>query len=240
MVLSRIEGFIRQRVLEIIPNVYQLTIRGVNITLIAEEELTLIDTGFRGSAPKIIRFLHSLGRSEREISLIIITHNHFDHIGGLAELRRLTPAKVARHKADIGVTESELPYPKFIQKLLRHLPLSASHSVKPGKVDIQLGGGEVLKPLGGLQVIHTPGHTPGSISLFSPQNKLLIVGDALSERFKTPGFPHKMVSTNFTQAIDSVKRIARLDFDILCFGHGRPLTKDAHTKVQKLIEKNKV
>ncbi len=240
MVLSRIEGFIRQQVLEIIPNVYQLTIRGVNIILIAEEELTLIDTGFRGSAPKIIRFIRSLGRSEREISLIIITHNHYDHIGGLAKLRKHTKAKIAVHKADISDIKSELPYPKFIQKLLRRLLLSTSHSVKPSKVDIQLKDGEVLKPLGGLQVIHTPGHTPGSISLFSPQNKLLIVGDTLSERFKTPGFPHKMVSTDFTQAIDSVKRIARLDFNILCFGHGRPLTKDTHSALQKLIEKIKV
>jgi len=228
--------------LEIIPHVYQLTTRGVNIILIVEKELTLIDTGFRGSAPKVIRFIRSLGRSEKEISLIIITHNHFDHIGGLAELRRLTKAKVAVHKANISDIENELPYPRIWRKLLRISPFSALRSffsINPNEIDIQLGGGEVLKPLGGLQVIHTPGHTPGSISLFSPQDKLLIVGDALSERFKTPGFPHKMVSTDFTQAIDSVKKIARLDFNVLCFGHGRPLTKGTRTALQKLIEKIK-
>ncbi|GAH19098.1 unnamed protein product [marine sediment metagenome] len=69
---------------EIIPNVYQITLRVTNIILIAEEELTLIDTGFRGSAPQIMSFIQRLGRSPEEITLIILTHNHLDHAGGLA------------------------------------------------------------------------------------------------------------------------------------------------------------
>jgi len=225
---------------EIIPHVYQITTRGVNIILIAEEELTLIDTGFRGSSPQIISFIHSLGRSAREITLIIITHNHLDHVGGLAELRRFTTAKVAAHKADISESESQLPYGKVARKLLHIPPFSIFRPLvyaKPGDVDIQLEGDEILSPLGGLKVIHTPGHTPGSISLFSPQKKLLIVGDTLNGRYKTIRFPPKMVSTDLTQAIDSVKQIAQLDFDILCFGHGRPLTKDASARVRDLINR---
>ncbi len=227
---------------EVIPHVYQLTIRGVNIILIAEEELTLVDTGFRGSSPKIISFIHSLGRSVEEISLIILTHNHLDHIGGLAELKQLTPAKIAAHKADISNTEGQLPHSRVKRKLLPVPLLSALSSllsIKPGEVDIQLEGGEVLKPLGGLKVIHTPGHTPGSISLFSPQKKLLMVGDAINNRYKTLRLPPKMVSTNLKQAIDSVKGLTQLDFDILCFGHGRPLTTSARTKVRELMEKTK-
>ncbi len=242
MVLSRIQDIIRKSILEIVPHVYQLTIRGVNIILIAEEELTLVDTGFRGSSARIMDFIHSLGRSAEEISLIIITHNHIDHAGGLAELRRLTKAKVAAHKADIGDNDSQPSYPRPGQKTPRISPSSILHSVfsvKPSEVDIYLAGGEVFKPLGGLKVIHTPGHTPGSISLFSPQNRLLIVADALSKRGKNPWLPHKMVSTDFRQAVDSVKGIAQLDFDILCFGHGQPLTGGVHKKMQDLIEKIK-
>ena len=227
---------------EIMPQVYQLTTRGVNIFLITEKELTLIDTGFHGSSRKVADFIGSLGRSVEEISLIIITHNHFDHAGGLAELRKLTRAKVAAHKADISNTESQLPYPGVIRRLLRIPTFYALHSVfsvTPSDVDIQLEGGEVFKPLGGLEVVHTPGHTPGSISLFSPQNKLLIVGDALNKRRKILRLPPKMVSTDLAQAIDSVKRMARLDFDILCFGHGWPLTGDVRSKMQDLIEQIK-
>jgi glyoxylase-like metal-dependent hydrolase (beta-lactamase superfamily II) len=239
--LSRKHGIMKHAV-EIIPSVYQLTIRGVNIILITEEELTLIDTGFYGSSPKIISFIQSLGRSSEEISLIILTHNHLDHIGGLAELKQLTPAKVAAHKADISYTEGQSPHPGAKRKLLPIPPLSTLRSffsIKPDEVDIQLEGGEVLKPLGGLKVIHTPGHTLGSISLFFPQKKLLMVGDAINNRYKNLRLPPKMVSANLRQAAESVRGLARLDFDILCFGHGRPLTTDAGTKVQELIEKTK-
>lgn len=226
--------------MEIIPNVYQITHRSTNIILIAEEELTLVDTGFRGSHSRIISFIQSLGRSVEDISLIIITHNHLDHAGSLAELKKLTKAKVAAHKADISDSENQLPYPKIARRLLHIPPFSILRPLvyaKPSDVDIQLEGGEVLSPLGGLQVIHTPGHTPGSISLFSPQKKLLIVGDALNNRRQNLRLPPKFVSTDLTQAVDSVKRIAQLDFDILCFGHGKPLTKDASTKVHDLIKK---
>jgi len=210
--------------------------------LITEEELTLIDTGLPGSSAQIIDFIHSLGRSVEEISLIIITHNHPDHKGGLAELKQLTPAKVAIHKADISDIENQ-PSHTGARRRLPLIPLSSAlhsvFSVKFSDVDIQLGGGEVFKPLGGLEVIHTPGHTPGSISLFSPQNKLLIVGDALRKRRKALQLPPKMASTDLTQAMDSVRRMARLDFDILCLGHGLPLSNDVHAKMQDLIERNK-
>jgi len=95
----------------------------------------------------------------------------------------------------------------------------------------------VLKPLGGLKVIHTPGHTPDSISLYSPGSRLLIVGDALVRRSKIPQIPHKMVSSDLVQAVDSVKKMVELDFDILCFGHGRPIMEDARARVAMLLER---
>jgi len=246
MVLSRVRGMLQKSILEIIPNVYQLNIRATNIILIAEEELTLIDTGLPGSSGKIIDSIRSLGRSVEEIGLIIITHSHFDHLGGLAELRRLSKAKIAAHKADIGDTEGHLLYPGVIRRLLRRLlriplfsTLRSALLLSPSDVDIQLVGGEVLEALGGLEVIHTPGHTPGSISLFSPQNKLLIVGDALNKRRNILRLPPKMASSDLRQAVDSVKRMARLDFDILCLGHGRPLSGDVGTRMRNLIDRIK-
>lgn len=216
-IISEIRRLI-QSTSEIIPNVHQLTIRGTNVILIVEEKLTLIDTGLRGSSPQITGFIRHLGRSLKEIGLIILTHKHMDHMGGLAELKQLTSAKVAIHKADIS---------------------DSVFSVKSRDVDIPLAGGEVLQPLGGLEVIHTPGHTPGSISLFSQRNKLLIVGDALRKRRKTLYLPPKMVSSDLSQAVESVQRMAQLDFNILCFGHGLPLSDGAHAKVQDLIERSK-
>ena len=84
----------------------------------------------------------------------------------------------------------------------RHLTLEDS------EVDIQLEGGEVLKPLGGLEVIHTRRHTPDSIGLYSQENKLLSVGDTMVSRGKFPVLPHKIVSTHFTQAVDSIMNVS--------------------------------
>ncbi|MFC1992104.1 MBL fold metallo-hydrolase [Chloroflexota bacterium] len=218
-VISEILGRI-QSTSEIVPYVYQLAMRGTNTILIVEDKLTLIDTGHRGTTPQIIEFIRYLGRSPEEISLIILTHNHIDHVGGLAKLRQLTPAKVAIHKSDIGSRKS--------------LPSAESEDV-----DICLEGSEVLEPLGGLEIIHTPGHTPGSISLYSPRNKLLIVGDALRKRRKTVLPPAKMISSDMTQARESIKKMAGLDFNVLCFGHGLPLVDNARARIQELIERSK-
>ena len=226
--------------MQVIPRVHQITHRCVNIILIVEEKLTLIDTGFRGSASRIADYISRLGRSVEEVELIIITHNHLDHVGGLPALRQMTPARVAVHRDDLSEDESGLPYPKYIQRLLK-LPLVSLLRplvyARVGDVDIQLAGGEVLPPLGGLEVIHTPGHTPGSISLFSPARKLLIVGDMLNTRHRDIIPPAKMVSIDLPQAIKEVKRLAQLDFEVLCCGHGRPVVGGASARVRDWIKR---
>ena len=110
--------------------------------------------------------------------------------------------------------------------------------LEPGDVDIQLEGGEILKPLGGLRVVPTPGHTPGSICLYAPERKLLFVGDALQRRRKKLRLPAKMVSTDLVAAIASVKKMAELDLEIICFGHGRPLFEGVHGRLTALIERS--
>jgi len=202
------------------PDIYQLASRGTNVILIAEQELTLIDTGHDGDSSQIINFIHELGRSVEEISLIILTHNHVDHVGGLAEIRRHTSAKIAIHKSDIGEREGK-------------------PSVREDEADIYLEGGEVLEPIGGLEVIHTPGHTPGCISLFSPRNRLLLIGDAVRKRRKHLHMPLELPNSNMTQAMGSITKISSLDFDCLVFGHGLPMVNEARTRIRELIERIK-
>jgi len=218
-IISRISCFINGTT-RISPEIYQITVLGANMILIAEEKLTLIDTGYRGSGPHIIEFIEQLGHSPRDISHIILTHNHIDHVGGLAELKPFTSAaKVAIHRTDIGQR--------------KNLP-----SARLEDVDIQLEGGEILDVLGGLEIIHTPGHTPGSICLFSKKNGLLIVGDAIRKRRNILHIPYKSISFDIGQAVESVRRIARLDCEVICFGHGLPLTDDVPGKLQDLVTRH--
>jgi glyoxylase-like metal-dependent hydrolase (beta-lactamase superfamily II) len=224
-------------IIEVVPGVHQLMFAGVNIALIAEEELTLVDTGVPGSLPGILNLIRRLGRSVEEISTVIITHNHFDHIGGLPELRRLTDVRVFAHEAALVGPQAEVPYPQGIRRLLRVpflSPIRRRFVLESGDIDVQLAGGEMLRPLGGLQVIHTPGHTPCSICLYSPERRLLFVGDAMQRRRRKLQFPAKIVSTDMAQAAESVRKLAELDFEVLVLGHGRPVTRGARAWVQAL------
>ena len=226
--------------MQIILGLHQVAVRSTNIFLIIEEEITIVDAGFRGSAKRIARAINNLGRSMEEVGLIIITHNHLDHIGGLPGLREMTSAKVAVHRADLSYSEEGLPYSGFLKLLLKIPGVSFFWPLiyaKPDDVDIQLEGGEVFSPLGGMEVIHTPGHTPGSISLFSPQKKLLIVGDILNSGHRDLWLTPKSVSSDVSQARESVKRLAQLDFDILCCGHGKPIIGGASAVLRDWIKR---
>ena len=227
--------------MQILPGVHQVAVRSANIFLILEEKITVIDTGFRGSAKYIARAVNRLGRSVDEIGLVIITHNHLDHIGGLPGLLEIAPqAKVAAHRIDLSFSQDGLPYNGLLKLLLRVPGVSVFWPLvyaRPEDVDIQLEGGEVLEPLGGLKVINTPGHTPGSISLYSPRKKLLFIGDLFNSMHRDFALTPKMVSNDVEQAKQSVKKLAQLDFDILCLGHGKPIIGKASAVLRDWVQR---
>lgn len=228
--------------LEIVPGLYQITIRYANMFLVAEQSLTLIDTGFGGSMPAVFEFIRKLGRKPEEISLVILTHNHLDHTGGLEELRNLATVKVAAHRKDVNIPDGIVPYPagNYVGRLLKSpvfSPLRRRLVLDTSEVDIQLEGGEAFDVLGGLRVIPTPGHTAGSISLYAPAHRLLMVADALNKRRDVLRMPLRTVSTDLKEAAASIGRMAELDVDILCVGHGRPIMHDANAALQALVTK---
>ncbi len=225
--------------IQITPRVYQLGstwgsgLRGTNVFLLADDHPTLVDTGFRGRTGKILKELRRIGYYPTDIKHIVITHHHRDHIGSLSGLKKTTWARVIAHPADAPYINGTLPQPGPARPPWLSKILSNFHwlwSTTPVAVDMTVNDGDVLPILGGTRVIHTPGHTPGSISLFIPQERLIIIGDVIARRAKL-SLPSRTFTVDLSQEIQSIKKITDLDFDIACFGHGAPLTRDAHPAI---------
>jgi glyoxylase-like metal-dependent hydrolase (beta-lactamase superfamily II) len=214
---------------------------GANIFLLVDRGLTLVDTGFKGRSVHTLKEITRLGFSPADITNIIITHHHADHTGGLAALKEVSNATVFAHRADAPYIDGRLPQPgpvkpEWLGDTLA--PLHSLWSTMPVAVDVPVNDGDELPILGGIRLLHTPGHTPGSISLFMPKEGLVIVGDVLSNTYGL-SLPSRAFTVDMHQEINSIKRVANLEFNMICFGHGVPLTRKAHPSVinfAKIIE----
>ena len=223
-----------------IDGVYQLPAIASRVTvLVSGDRATLVDAGMKGSARWIVRGLATIGVSVEQLSIIAITHHHPDHSGGLSGLREFTSAKIVVHREDAAVVSGEKPAPNPYQnRLVAFLatPLLPALYGPTMPVDHQVDDGDNLPLMENVQVIHTPGHTPGSMSLFVRDKGVLIVGDALEYRRGKLKPPAKMFTENRQQAIESLRRFLELDFETICFSHFPALLKGAKEALSDLVE----
>jgi glyoxylase-like metal-dependent hydrolase (beta-lactamase superfamily II) len=102
---------------------------------------------------------------------------------------------------------------------------------------VPIEDGQILPMLGGLQVVHTPGHTPGSVCLYGARDRVLFVGDVLQRRFGTVSFASTLYSDDIRAARQSVKRLTLLDVDTVVFSHFPPLTEGATETLASLARR---
>jgi glyoxylase-like metal-dependent hydrolase (beta-lactamase superfamily II) len=203
-----------------------------NPYFIVGEELVLVDAGMSRKSEGILAYLKdTLKRKPSDLGIMIITHSHFDHTGGLAVLVRATGAKVAIHSADAPYVagEKRASRPKGGMGVLFRL-LSPFIRPAPVKADILLNDGDMIA---GMKVIHIPGHTLGSIALLDEKRKALFPGDTLRLRDgRVEGPPE-----NFTQdpglARRSIEKLKLVDFEAMLPGHGEPLLAGASEAVRR-------
>ncbi len=217
--------------MEIAPGVHAVQLRRVRIHVVCEERITLIDAGLPGSRGPLAGYLAGMGRSIDELGAIVCTHGHPDHIGGAREL--------ARDDADVYLHPADLPGVHFglFDALLR--PSRGrlfGWLTRAPRRTLPLEDGQVLPVLGGLRVVHTPGHTPGSVCLYSPRDRLLFVGDLLQVRRGRVGFASRIFSEDIAAARASVQRLAPLDVETIVFSHFPPWREDANGVVRRLAE----
>jgi glyoxylase-like metal-dependent hydrolase (beta-lactamase superfamily II) len=220
---------------EIISGVHQIDGVNANSYVVSENDgsLTLIDTGMSKDGKKILDYIQSiLSKKPSDLKMIIITHSHVDHIRGANSIKKVTGAKVAIHNLDADYLsgEKKMPLPKgavgFLFRILS--PFFRSTPVNP---DQRLNENDRV---GRLLIIHTPGHTPGSISIYDSENRIVFVGDTIRySKGKIEG-PPKEFTPDMPEAQRSIERISKLDFQILLGGHGEPLKENAKQKVKEL------
>jgi len=249
---------------EVLPGIH--TVDGVTLDLAGAEvhvhpvlivedgHLTLIDAGPAGSERPIRAYVEGLGYSLRDIERIIVTHHHSDHTGALARLAAETDAAIAAHTAEIPILEGRVAEPAapLSPEGLRTMgiPITrAQYAARIGaafdppavKVAEELEGGNTLPLLGGLQVLHDTGHSPGHIALLAPARGTLFAADLFAYDGREVLIPLPIFTQDAGQAVQTLRAIVETcDFDAAIPYHGVPLIGHAAEKLRRELSGVKV
>jgi glyoxylase-like metal-dependent hydrolase (beta-lactamase superfamily II) len=178
------------------------------VYLINLGELILIDTGAGWSVDKIIKNVEKLGFDPKNLNKVLLTHCHIDHIGGVPEIKKRFGSKIYIHRLDAPPLETGDPILTAASWYQTTFP--------PTPVDVKFDSPEEILRIGGEQIVclHTPGHTPGSTSIYLDLNgkRILFAQDLHGPLIEEFG-------SNLDDWDRSTRKLLDLDADILCEGH---------------------
>ncbi len=207
----------------------------------AGDELLLIDTLFDADARPILGQIEALGRPVTDLKHIIMTHGHRSHLGGLARLAELSGAPVYSHEWEADIIAGQRaaqpvswlphrPLQSYIFQIGNNLNI-AKHP--PRLVDRYIHDGDRIGPL---QVVHTPGHSPGHLAFYWEEKRALFAGDAI---VTWPYFElgWRGFLLNPTQHRASIRRLAGLEADVLLSGHGDPIRSGAGKMIRDALDR---
>jgi glyoxylase-like metal-dependent hydrolase (beta-lactamase superfamily II) len=236
----------------IAPDVMYMRILMVNVCFISSKDgWLLVDTGLPDSTESIIAVAKEQFGGKKP-QAIILTHGHFDHVGAITELAKQWDVPIYAHELELpfltGQKDYLLPDPSVSDGLMAKIS-----QMYPNQA-INLG--DRVNPIpkeGGIPEIpewrwlHTPGHTPGHISLFRESDGLLIAGDAFTtvqqesalaviKQEKEIHGPPPYFTTEWNQAWESVKKLEALKPSIVISGHGLPMEgKELSKQLAELV-----
>lgn len=230
--------------LEAAPEVCCLPVLIVNVCLIGSPgakagQWVLVDAGLPNSAARIIKVSEERFGANNRPAAIILTHGHFDHVGALGELLERWDVPIYAHTDELPYLTGQTDYPPAdptvdgglmteISPLYPHEAINLGNRVSILPTDGRVPG------LKGWRWLHTPGHTPGHISLFRESDRVLVAGDAfvtvkqesavavLTQNQEIHG-PPAYFTMDWQAAWDSVQDLQQLKPSVVVTGHGVPM-----------------
>ena len=204
-----------------------------------DDRLLLVDAGVPGNAARILAAVRDAGRTPADLGSIAVTHQHADHAGSVAAVARATGAEVLVHALDAPPLRDGLApvTGTFVGPLGRlGSGFAPQARLEAAPIARELADGDRIGGPAGLRVIHTPGHTPGHVSLLLERDGgTLFVGDAASNLLGRLGRP--IVAADWGAVARSAARIASLDFEVALFGHGPAIRGRAAARFRRLAER---
>lgn len=239
---------------EILPDIYCHTIQIVNICLVGKpnsDNFVLVDAGMPYSSDEIISAVEKRYGVNKQPKAIILTHGHFDHVGAIVELVNKWNVPVYAHELELPFLTGKESYPKpdptveggSVAKMSFIFPVDA---INLGDHVKALPTDGTVPFMDGFQWIHTPGHTPGHISLFRERDGVLIVGDAfvtVKQEYLYKVFtqeqeisgPPRYLTPDWEKARESVHKLSNLKPKVAITGHGIPMKGDLLTSNLHLL-----
>jgi len=225
------------------PGIYRIPTLGDFINSFAfvdsDGQVTLVDCGLKRAPARIVRGLESIGKHPRDVTRMLLTHAHNDHAGGAAEFAAKSGAdSVMAHTADAGYLRSGSMPPRDattgVGRLIGRLPTGG---FAPVHAVTALQDGQILEVAGGLQIVHTPGHTPGHVSLLHPDSGVLITGDAIFNMRARMTWPFAAFCTSFEQTRRTAQILADLEYSTAAFTHGPEIRRTGRAAIQDFLRR---
>lgn len=228
------------RPIKVADGVFQLRVLGARVTVLVEKRTAiLVDAGLWGSQGLIVNGLEQIGLSKKNLRMVVVTHAHPDHSGGLRGLVEGTGIPVGVHRLEADIVEGIVPPPSPLQspglaKLTQ--PLFSKWMGGPVPVTGRLEDGDVIPFATEVRVVHLPGHTEGSIGLHLPRKRMIIVGDALQYKLgRRLSPPAAAVTQDPGRAMLSLEKLLEVEFDSICFSHFPPMRNGGAVALSQML-----